>query len=270
MNVKIRFFDSFEEFDLSGTAGNYEEVTVVRERGWVKCDLLTECKSYKTALRRFFKALADVPEVSDWYEGMRESAENGYFSGNDFTMADGGRNPVPGYAWEIEDHDGAWYIFLNVKTDEPEDPAAEKFPKLSEAVHAEALTRMSGEAFYIENGYFETWAAEHRGDPDRALREYLTPAKWDAYQAGTLSRERAVEAAAERAFAEVKKWEAKQLRKLRSAAAAPVLTYLLITVEWDRSRRWGVSPYGHGTDGRGHHHRPRFRRRVRQGVRCRG
>lgn len=49
--MKIRFFDSFAEFDMSGTAGNYEEVTVIRENGWIKCDLMTECKSYKAAGR---------------------------------------------------------------------------------------------------------------------------------------------------------------------------------------------------------------------------
>lgn len=240
--MKIRFFDSFAEFEMSGTAGNYEEVTVIRENGWIKCDLMTECKSYKTALRRFFKALANVPEVSGWYEDMSESAENGYFQMNDNMMADGTRNPFPGYAWEIEDHDGAWYIFLNVKTDEPEDPAAKKFPKLCEAVHAEALSRMDGKKFYIENGYCRTWAAEHRGELDRALRKYLTPAKWDAYKAGTLSREAAVLLATERAFSDVKKWEAQQLEKLRTAAAAPVLSFLSVDVEWKRNSYWGNNP----------------------------
>lgn len=93
--MKTRFFNSFAEFDMSGTAGNYEEVTVIRENGWIKCDLMTECKSYKTALRRFFKALANVSEVSGWYEDMNESAENGYFQMNDNMMADGTPEPLP-------------------------------------------------------------------------------------------------------------------------------------------------------------------------------
>jgi hypothetical protein len=234
--MKIRFFDSFAEFEMSGTAGNYEEVTVVRENGGIKCDLMTECKSYKTALRRFFKALANVPEVSGWYEDMKNAADGGCFKAQDIYHSD------PGYFWAIEDHDGAWYIFLNVKTEEPEDPAAKKFPKLCEAVHAEALSRMDGKKFYIENGYCRTWAAEYRGEPDRALREYLTPAKWDAYKAGTLSREAAVLVATERAFSDVKKWEAQQLRKLRAAAAAPVLSFLSVDVEWKRNSYWGNNP----------------------------
>lgn len=116
--MKIRFFDSFAEFDMSGTAGNYEEVTVIRENSWVKCDLMTECKSYKTALRRFFKALVNVPEVSGWYEDMKNAVDGGCFKAQDIYHSD------PGYFWAVEDHDGAWYIFLNVKTEEPEDPAA--------------------------------------------------------------------------------------------------------------------------------------------------
>lgn len=102
---------------MSCTAGNYEETTVVRENRWTNCDLMTKCRSYKTALRRFFKALANVPEVSEWYEALSESAENGYFKMNDFMMADGTRNPFPTYAWEIEEvQEGVWYIFLNVRT----------------------------------------------------------------------------------------------------------------------------------------------------------
>lgn len=112
--MTTRFFNSFDEFDESGTAGNYEEVTVIRENGWIKTDVMTECKSWKTALRRFFKALADVPEISCWYEAMRESAENGYFKQNDFTLGFGERNEFPSYAFEIEALDeNLWYIFLN-------------------------------------------------------------------------------------------------------------------------------------------------------------
>ena len=118
--TKRNDFTSFEEFHLSGTAGNYEEVTVICENGWIKTDLLTECKSYKTALRRFFKALADIPAIVEWLPGMLEAAENGCFKMNDNTMADGTRNPCTCYAYEIEELDnGLWYIFLNVRGEEP-------------------------------------------------------------------------------------------------------------------------------------------------------
>lgn len=124
-------FYSFDEFDQSGTAGEYEALTVLHKSGWIKCDIMTECKSYKTALRRFFKMIGDDPHFEGWYESMREAAENGYFKMNDFVMGNGEKNPLPGYAYEIEELDeGLWYIFLNIKVDDPEDekPEEEKIP----------------------------------------------------------------------------------------------------------------------------------------------
>ena len=119
--MKRRDFNSFDEFHESGTAGNYEEVTVIHENGWVKSDLLTECKSWKTVLRRFFKMLGNDGIFEGWKETIEESIENGFFTMNDFTLSDGSKNPFPGYAFEVEEIDeNVWYIFLNLKesTDE--------------------------------------------------------------------------------------------------------------------------------------------------------
>lgn len=38
---------------------------------------MTECKSWKTAIRRFFKSLTDYPEFNGWQDGILESCENG-------------------------------------------------------------------------------------------------------------------------------------------------------------------------------------------------
>lgn len=122
------------------------------------------------------------------------------------------------------------------------DPAAEVFPELVKAVNAEAELRKDGKRFYIENGFCRTWAAEHRTDPDRGLKEWSTPKKWEAYQAGTLPREKAVEIAQKRAAADVEKWREKQLSKLRTAAAAPALSFLSVSVEWKRNSTWGHNP----------------------------
>ena len=116
-------FNSFEEFSDAEVAGEWEALTVITENGWIKADLMTECKSWKTALRRFFKALDpdSAEEFEGWYECMRESAESGYFKMNDSRMADGSRNPYSFYAWEIEEmNDGEWYIFLNIHPGEYE------------------------------------------------------------------------------------------------------------------------------------------------------
>ena len=129
-----------------------------------------------------------------------------------------------------------------IPAEEAADPAAEVFPELVKAVNAEAELRKDGKRFYIENGFCRTWAAEHRTDPDRGLKEWSTPKKWEAYQAGTLPREKAVEIAQKRAAADVEKWREQQLSKLRTAAAAPALSFLSVSVEWKRSSTWGHNP----------------------------
>ena len=114
--ITRRDFDSFEAFEESGTAGNYEELTFITEKGWKKVDLLTECKSWKTAVKRFFKAIGNDPDFEGWEECIRESAEAGSFRQNDSMMADGTRNEFPGWAYEIEEvNEGTWYIFLNIR-----------------------------------------------------------------------------------------------------------------------------------------------------------
>lgn len=229
--MKTYEFKSFAAFHMAEVAGEYEALIVVNENGWVKSDLLTECKSWKTAVRRFFKALAvRYPEIAEeWEEGTKESAENGYFKGNDYMMADGSRNEFPRYAWEIEEiSEGVFYIFLNVKLDET-DTASENFPKLCEAVHAESVEKMDK-----ERGYILTRA--------ESLREYLTPVKWAEYQAGTLTEESAQRFAVRGMVKKYEAWEEKRLGMLRAAAAAPVLSWLSVAVEWKRNSTWGNNP----------------------------
>jgi len=116
MKMKRYDFTSFEQFEQNGTAGEFETLTVIDENGWLKSDIITECKSWKTALRRFFKLLGEDPRLDNWYECIKDEAENGYFKANDSTMADGSRNEFPSFAYEIEEIDkGIWYIFLNIK-----------------------------------------------------------------------------------------------------------------------------------------------------------
>lgn len=175
-------FNSFEEFSDAEVAGEWEALTVLAENGWIKADLMTECKSWKTALRRFFKALNPNgdEEFSGWYECMTESAENGYFKGNDFTMADGSRNQCPSYAWEIEEmNDGEWYIFLNIhpgdyETETDEENGAEAAEYAETEADADTTTEAtetseSGEA-ETEGGTghtSETAEAERAGADER-------------------------------------------------------------------------------------------------------
>lgn len=124
MKFKRRDFDSMDAFFEVMPYENDDEnvVTVVHERNWYKCDIMTDCKSWKTALKRFFSVLSE-PVFNGWYESMRECAENGMFSANDSILANHEANPDWCYSFGIECVDDGewtnskptWYIFLNVR-----------------------------------------------------------------------------------------------------------------------------------------------------------
>ena len=86
--MKVMEFESFEKFEQCENKQDYEMVAIVHnaERNTVCADLITDCKSWKTAVKRFFKA---------W-----EKEKGFVYTG--------------GYFWEVEDHDGSFYVCLNV------------------------------------------------------------------------------------------------------------------------------------------------------------
>lgn len=111
-------FTNFEEFaqhvntQRENGADGYEEITVVRENGWFKADLMTCTKSAKVAINRFFRVL---PELASWKEFLVEAISCGCWKDNDFTMACGSRNDNPSFAWEVDaSNEDMVYIFLNV------------------------------------------------------------------------------------------------------------------------------------------------------------
>lgn len=98
-------------------------------------------------------------------------------------------------------------------------------------------------AFFIANGYLETWREDERAFSDRGIERYSTPAKWDAYKDGKITREKAVELATARRLKQLEKAHAKELAKVESAEAAPDVHTVSIEVEWKRSRTWGYNPH---------------------------
>jgi hypothetical protein len=121
-------------------------------------------------------------------------------------------------------------------------PVVAEFPKLSASVHAHIMEQDEENRFFIENGFCRSWAEENREHSDEGIKRYSTATRWNAYQAGKITREKAVALAQKRSAAELAKREADQMWKLRSAAAAPVLSFVSISVEWKRSSTWGVNP----------------------------
>jgi hypothetical protein len=116
------------------------------------------------------------------------------------------------------------------------------FPHIRAELERKHAERIENARYYIEYGFFPTWAEEHRTTPDRGLKEYSTPAKWDAYTAGKITREKAIECAVKRAEREAMKAHAAGLAKVESAENAADIISIEIDVTWTRSRTWGANP----------------------------
>lgn len=116
------------------------------------------------------------------------------------------------------------------------------FEKIKKELAKEHAQELKNIRFYIDRGYYPTWSTEHRNNADAGIKAHSTPAKWDAYQAGTLSREKAAEIAYKRAARDLEKGYTKKLEKVeRAEKAAPPQT-ISISVEWKRSSVWGYNP----------------------------
>ena len=117
------------------------------------------------------------------------------------------------------------------------------YQRTENQIKREYARKRKAAAHFVKLGYYPDWAEEHRTNPERGLKQYSTPARWAAYQAGKIDRRKAVELATVRAFREIDQQERKQLEKLRTAENAPDLKYIYISVEWTRSRTWGAIPH---------------------------
>lgn len=111
--MNVMEFKNFDEFEQCENKQDYEMVAIVHNEKFnsMCADLMTDCKGWKTAVKRFFKALENRPEFSGWKETILESCENGYFS--DKELSHNGKYDG-GFFWEVEDHDGSFYVCLNV------------------------------------------------------------------------------------------------------------------------------------------------------------
>lgn len=113
---------------------------------------------------------------------------------------------------------------------------------LRRELNAQKETEKDNTLFFIKNGFFESWNPEHRTDPDRGIRNYSTAARWNHYNAGQITREKAIEFASKRYLKQLAKKYNDRFNKLEKVAAAPDLNYINIFVSWTRSRMWGWNP----------------------------
>jgi hypothetical protein len=116
------------------------------------------------------------------------------------------------------------------------------FTNLKNRIYAEAAEAKKNARFFIENGYCENWHEENKKHSDEGIKRYCTAARWDAYQAGKISREKIVDLTIKRMEKQEDKRTCERLEKVYQAAAAPDLENVSISVEWKRNATWGYNP----------------------------
>ena len=96
--------------------------------------------------------------------------------------------------------------------------------------------------FYIINGFYPTWAEEHRTDADRGIKEFSTALRWEQYKNGDITREQAISYAIKRMRTAWKKEYNKGLERIEAVENAEDIKYISVSVEWYKSRTWGYNP----------------------------
>lgn len=94
---------------------------------------------------------------------------------------------------------------------------------------------------YIENGFLKRWGGEYDFSDD-GIKRYSTATRWEQYQDGTITREKAVELAAKREQKNIDKNYMEKLDILDDVERAELPTNINICVEWKKSRTWGSNP----------------------------
>lgn len=93
---------------------DFESIPTVIDDGWkISADLMVECKSYKTALRRFEKAFKDIPDIAEFYECLADSCDLKCFSAKEGYMDNQKKYGVLSYGVEQID-ENRWYIYVNL------------------------------------------------------------------------------------------------------------------------------------------------------------
>lgn len=118
MSIWKKEYASIEEFSDDKIAGYDELLAVVynANHDTVCADLVTVCKNWQTAVRRFFKALAGDSRFDGWQECITEAIENNYWSEKEtyWNTKTGKSEYRGGWFWKVENLDGKFYVCLNV------------------------------------------------------------------------------------------------------------------------------------------------------------
>lgn len=110
--IKVKEYDSFHQYELDEHSSDYDLVAIVNFNVRVCADLQTECKNWRTAVNRFFKALDGDSRFEGWKDSITGYVEGGIWKDHE-TDREG--NSTGGWSWGVEGNDGIWYIFLSVR-----------------------------------------------------------------------------------------------------------------------------------------------------------
>lgn len=80
-----------------------------------------------------------------------------------------------------------------------------EFTMIKQLIKDDHEKKVKDTVFYIQRGFLPSWASEHRANADKGLESYSTPTRWRRYQAGEITREKAVEFATKRALKKIEK-----------------------------------------------------------------
>lgn len=133
----VRYFNDFDEYDAFYETHEHfgYRTDIVEDKKWIAADAQYECKTAMTALKRFFKAIAEINLLADWEDCVKDDY-NGFMeylierneypeenrrhmdwcfglsknSASNFSRCEPGE-----WAYCIEEiEDGLWYISLKV------------------------------------------------------------------------------------------------------------------------------------------------------------
>lgn len=115
------------------------------------------------------------------------------------------------------------------------------FKHLANMIEREAEKRKTEARFYIENGFLKSWGGEYAKN-DKGIKNNSTGKRWEQYQSGEITREKAVEFATKRRLKEIDRETIKKQDKLLKAQSAAELKSVSVSVSWKRSAYWGYNP----------------------------
>ena len=114
MKLKIVEFSSQEEFENSGVAGQDNVISIVRENGVLKFDVMLTMKYVKRALDKLAVALKDYPDIAAFIEGFIEEYET-YGKIENYSGVNDIKEGCWSYSYGVEVFDNGIYVFVNVK-----------------------------------------------------------------------------------------------------------------------------------------------------------